>query len=67
VNGGWSHQVVNSCSPANFCGKTKTALREEVLKAMPSTFMEANKQALALERITAEQKKQFVSVQVIGA
>ncbi len=34
---------------------------------MPAMFVEANKQALALERIAGEQKKQFVSVRFIDA
>jgi hypothetical protein len=59
--GGWNHHN------ANFVERLKTALKEKLLKAMPDTFMEAYRQALALEKITAEPKKQFVSVQAIDA
>ena len=59
--------MLNHVNLQIFVAGLKTALREELLKTMPATFMEAYKQALALERITAEPKKQFISVQAIDA
>jgi hypothetical protein len=59
--------MLNHVALKIFVAGLKTALSIELLKAMPATFMEAHTQALALKRITANSKKQFVSVQAIDA
>jgi hypothetical protein len=60
-------EVLNHVALPIFVARIKTALTKKSLKAMPATFMEAYRQILALERITAEQKKQFVSAQELNA
>jgi hypothetical protein len=55
-------KMLNQVALQTFVAGLKTALRQELLKAMPGKIIEAYRQALALERITVKQKKQFVSV-----
>ena len=59
--------MLNHVALQIFVAGLRQAIREELMKAMPPTFLEAYKQALNLERAMAEPSKPFVSVQAVDA
>ena len=59
--------MLNHVALQIFVAGLRQAIREEMMKAMPPTFLDAYKQALNLERAMAEPSKAFVSVQAVDA